>query len=75
MTTMLTKHGDGWAIVIDPPLLAQLKIGPDTPLHVSADAGALRIVPAAESDRSAKFASALDAANRQYGRALAKLAE
>ena len=49
MVTKLTKHGDGLALVIDQPVLEQLKIGADTPLDVTMEGNRLVIVPATSS--------------------------
>lgn len=75
MITNLTQHGDGWALVIGKPMLDQLGIDPGTPLEVRAEGQALIVVPAHRADREARFEAALERVNREYGRALKRLAE
>jgi hypothetical protein len=75
MIKKLTKHGDEWALVIEKPVLEQLKIDPETPLEVTTEGQILIVSPAQEVDREAKFRAALEKTNRSYGRTLKKLAE
>ena len=83
MVTKLTKHGDGLALVIDQPVLEQLKIGEDTPLDVTMEGNRLVIAPTttgadAPANTSAErknFAEAMDWAEQHYGGTFKRLAE
>jgi antitoxin MazE len=75
MIKKLTRHGNGWALVLDQPMLERLNIDPQTPLEVATDGQTLIIAPARDAERRARFEAALEKANREYGRALKKLAE
>jgi antitoxin MazE len=75
MIKKLTKHGNSWALVIDKAVLELLKIDPETPLEIATDGQTLIVSPLRDPKRRAKFEAALDKTNRQYGRALQKLAE
>lgn len=75
MIKTLTKHGNSWALIIDKPVLDLLKIDPETPLEISTDGRSLMIVPADSKSRKAKFSAALEKTNKNYGKALKKLAE
>jgi antitoxin component of MazEF toxin-antitoxin module len=83
MVTKLTKHGDGLALVIDQPVLEQLKISEDTPLDVTMEGNRLVIAPstsgseppaAASADRK-HFEEAKDWAEQHYGGTFQRLAE
>lgn len=74
MITTLTKHGDRYAIVIDQPLLDQLKINPDTPLEVSSDGHVLTIVPATQAHHAERVRAAINHVNTQHADALRRLA-
>lgn len=75
MITTLTKHGEGWALVIDKGVLERLKIDEETPLEMTTDGESLIVTPVLDPNRRAEFRAALEKANRQYGRALKRLAE
>ena len=75
MIKKLTKHGNSLAIVIDRAVLDLLKIDADTPLEISTDGQVLVISPIRDTARRNKFEKALKAANKNYGRALKRLAE
>ena len=75
MVKTLIKHGDEWAVVIDKSFLDALEIRPETPLEITTDGKTISISPAADLGRDAKFAAALEEINRDYGRALKRLAE
>jgi antitoxin MazE len=74
MVKKLTKHGNSLALVIDRPILALLKIDPDTPLDVSTDGRQLIVRPAKPSARRKKFDAAQEWAHKRYGKAFQKLA-
>ena len=73
MFTKLTKHGDGLALVIDQPLLDQLKIGADTTLDVTTEGNRL-VVTLADAQRRQKFEQAMESVEKQYGGAFKRLA-
>lgn len=75
MIKKLSKHGNGWALVIDEAELDLLKIDPETPLEISTDGETLIITRAASHDRRQRFQAALEKTNDKYGRALKRLAE
>lgn len=75
MVKKLTKHGNSLALVIDRPILALLKIDPDTPLEVSTDGNRLIVEAAKPSARRTKFEAAQELAHQRYGKAFQKLAE
>ena len=75
MAKTLTKHGNSYAIVIDKPILEMLQITPETPLELVTNGDVLVIRPVRDKERQKKLDKTLDRINRQYGRALKKLAE
>jgi len=76
---MLTKkrrqHGNSLALVIDRSILELLGIDEETTLDISTDGRSLIVVPAHDKRRRKRFQDALTACNRQYGKALKRLAE
>jgi antitoxin MazE len=75
MITKLEKHGDGWALVLDAPVVDQLQLDPETPLEITVDGNMLIVAPVGDENRRKKFEAALQECNDQYGRALKKLGE
>lgn len=75
MIQKLTKYGDRWALVIDQPVLDLLKIDPETPLEIRTEGQTLLVTPEKPAARRDRFQAALDKTNREYGRALKRLAE
>ena len=75
MIKTLTKHGNSYALVIDKPILELLKIEPDTPIEITTDGQVIILSPARDPERKAKLQKALEATNRNSGRALKKLAD
>jgi len=75
MIKRLTKHGNSMALIIDRSVLDLLKIDNETPLEISTDGNVLVISPVRDEERVARFRSALEKANRRYGRALKRLAD
>ena len=78
MIKTLTKYGSSYALVIDKPILDQLKILPDTPLSISTDGKSLLISPenGEEGDISdEKFHEILDKINHRYGKVFKRLRE
>jgi antitoxin MazE len=75
MVKTLTKHGNSYALIIDKPILELLHIQPDTPIDIRTDGDVLVLVPQRGTERQARFEEVLEETNRQFGRALKKLAE
>ena len=75
LTKKLSKHGNSLALVIDRPILELLGIDEGTTLDISTDGRALVVAPAHDKRRGKRFDNALTACNRQYGKALKRLAE
>jgi antitoxin MazE len=75
MIKKLTKHGNSLALVIDRPVLDQLKIDSDTPLEMSTDGHVITIVPVRDASRRKKIEKALKKVNNQYDRTLKNLAK
>ena len=75
MVKKLTRHGNSLALVIDRPVLDLLDIDGDTPLSVTTDGKCLFVSPARNKSGQKRFQAALEDVNKQYGRALRKLAE
>ncbi len=75
MIKKLTKHGNSMALVIDKPILDLLGAGPDTTFEVTTDGQALVLTPVRDEKARASFKKALDKVNRNYAKALKKLAE
>lgn len=75
MIQKLSKHGDGFALVLDQSMLDSLRIDDTTPLEVSTNGQALVISPVRDATRQAQFEAALAETNRRYGKALQRLAE
>lgn len=74
MAKTLTRHGSSCASVIDKPILEMLQITPETPLELVTNGDVLVIRPVRDRERQKKLDETLDRINRQYGRALKKLA-
>ena len=75
MVKRMTRHGNSMALVIDKPILELLNIDTDTPLDITTDGEALIITPVRDKKRRKAFETALDKANRRYGRMLKSLAD
>ena len=75
MIKKLTRHGNGWALIIDEAELDFLKFDPETPLEIRNDGEMLVITPAKPDERRQRFQAALEKTNNEYGRALKRLAE
>ena len=74
MIKQLTKHGNSYALIIERPIMELLKIDPSTPLEISTDGDLLILSPVRDQARQASFNSALEKANRRYGKMLKQLA-
>jgi antitoxin MazE len=75
LTKRLSKHGNSLALVIERSILKLLGIDERTPLDISTDGKALVISPARDKRRRKQFQKALIACNKQFGKALRRLAE
>jgi antitoxin component of MazEF toxin-antitoxin module len=75
MVKTLTRHGNSLALVIDKPILELLQVGADTPLEITTDGDALIIQPVRDGERQARLDRTLTRLNRQFGPALARMAE
>lgn len=75
MVKTLTRHGNSLALVIEKPVLELLGADAATPFEVTTDGRALVLTPVLDPQRQKRFAAALDKVNRQYPKALKKLAE
>ena len=72
----LTKHGNGYALVIEKPILELLGIDDDTLLQISTPDGVSIIVtPVKNGSKKKRFSSALKKINKKYGSTLKRLAE
>jgi antitoxin component of MazEF toxin-antitoxin module len=75
MIKTLTKHGNSLALVIEKPILELIGADAETPFDVSTDGQVLILSPVKDAGRDAAFKAALTKANKQYPKALKKLAE
>jgi hypothetical protein len=51
MIKNLVKHGEGWALPIDQPVLDQLQLDPEAPLELMTDGQTLVVLPARDPAR------------------------
>ncbi len=75
MVKKLVRHGDGYALVIDKPIMELLKIDPDTPIEMAADGGRLVITPQNGQPREDELKGILKKINEKHGPALKRLAD
>ena len=75
MVKKLVRHGDGYALVIDKPIMELLKIDPDTPIEVSTDGGRLVVTPQNGQPREDELKGILKKINEKHGPALKGLAD
>ncbi len=75
MVKKLVRHGDGYALVIDKPIMELLKIDPDTPIEVSTDGGRLVVTPQNGQPREDELKGILKKINEKHGPALKRLAD
>lgn len=74
MIKKLTKHGNSMALVIDKGVLDILNIDDKTPLNISTDGKILLVAPVRDEKRRRQFQAALEKTNKNYRRALKRLA-
>lgn len=75
MVKRLTKTGDRWSLVLDPPFLEAAKIDPEAPLEVSTDGEVIVISPVRDGSRTERFKAGVEAINRRYAGVFRRLAE
>ena len=75
MQTQLVKHGEGFAIVIEKPLLKRLGINTDTHIEITTDGAVMLLTPVGDPDSATAFRDALEKGNAKYAETLKKLAE
>ena len=76
MVKNFTQHGNSWAVVIDRPILDLINVNPEKmAVQISTDGNNLILSPVRDAVRRRKFESAVDKANKKYGRMFKRLAE
>jgi antitoxin component of MazEF toxin-antitoxin module len=75
MTKRLQKHGNSHALIIDKALMEATGIGPDTPLNVTVHAGTIMIAAANVGLGRERVDQIMDRVERDYGKALKRLAD
>jgi hypothetical protein len=75
MRRKLSRHGNGWAFVIEKPIMELLGYTPDTEFDVQTSGGKLTLVPLDEEKHRAKFEEAKAFVFSVYDKTLRKLAE
>ena len=74
MVTKLKREGSGWVIPLDADLLERLGFDQQTELEIST-VGQSLVLTVNDPVRRQRFDEALAETNRQFGRALQRLAE
>ena len=75
MIKTLTKHADGYALVIEQPILESLRVSPETMFEVVTDGQCLVLTPLRDKEEEKKFQDALEMVHERFGRAMKRLAE
>lgn len=76
MVKNFTQHGNSWAMVIDRPILDLINVNPEKmAMQISTDGNNLILSPVRDVGRRRKFESAVNKANKKYGRMFKRLAE
>lgn len=75
MIKTLQKYGNSHALVIDKALMEAAGIGPDTPLNVSVQSGAITVTPVNLGVGREKLGPVMDRVQRDFSRALKRLSE
>lgn len=75
MARTLTVIGDNLGLIIDKPLLEQLRIDPDTPLEVETDGQSLIIRPVRAGERRSRVRRATEKMMDAHDETLRKLAK
>ena len=74
-TIKLVPLGKGYAVLLDPELLARIGIDPNTPVNVTTDGRSIRITAAVTTPSAEELDRTLDRVNAKWGAVLKKLAE
>lgn len=77
MLRNLKRHGNGYALVVEKPVMELLGLAPETPLDVRTDGRPLIVTPLAEPspERMALFLKAKESAERKLAPVLQSLAQ
>ncbi len=75
MIKNLVKHGNGWAIIIDRPILDLLKIKLEAQVELTTDGHSINIAPLSTLDKKAKVHEACQKVNAKHAKAFKKLAK
>ncbi len=75
MRTTLSKHGDNFALILEPNILEDLGAKDGTLFEITTDGETLILSPVQEQERNGEFEDALAKANILYFNALKRLAE
>ena len=75
MMTRLKRDGDSVVLVIDQPLLDQVRIDTDTPLDVSVEGERLVVAPVRDAERRREFDRIVKDMNDRYAKTFRRLAE
>lgn len=75
MAKHLTKTGNSLALVIERPVLAATRIGPDTPLEVSTDGDVIVVSPVRDPARTEKLRRGMERIHQRYAGVFRRLAE
>ncbi len=75
MVRKLVRHGDGYAVVIDKPIMELLKIDADTPIEMSTDGERIVITPQNGQAEKNDFRKDLEDFGDKYANMLKRLAD
>ena len=75
MTKTLQKHGNSHALIIDKAIMEATGIGPDTPLNVTVQGSSIHITPVNVGLGRERVDQIMDRIERDYGKALKRLAD
>ncbi len=75
MVKKLVRHGDGYALVIDRPIMELLKIDADTPIEMTTDGGKLVVTPQNGQAQKSDFRKDLEDFGDKYANMLKRLAD
>ena len=75
MRKKLTRTGNSLALVLDKPLLEDLRIDESTPLEISTDGQVIVISPVRPKRRQERLRKVMERAHSRYGGVFKRLAE
>lgn len=75
MIAKVTSTPEGLAILLSPEIVAKLGVQADESVEITSAGESLIVSRVANSERQARFESALQGTNERYGDALRRLAE